>query len=422
MKILNKIFFTVSLILLYSAAIAQVDVIKTNDVGFPKFYFNLLNFFSVADSQSRVDILIQVPYKNLRFVKETDKFISAYEIGILINDSKQEVYDRSYNRNLEIKDFSTTVSQQTYDLTQKSFNLKPGKYDIEISITDNDSKKTFKINKPMDIRDFSNQKIGLSDIMLISKINEVNGKKMMVPNVSNNVGNLDDRFQIFFEIYSPTVLKDSVKINYSVIDKEEEVIQSGIINQYIDSRQVPVFLWIDKKDFLFGNYKLLIEVSSEKYKDIISKNIIGKNFSVRWQDLPISVNDLDLAIKQTAYIATMEEVNKMDSCKNQKDKLTSFLNFWKNKKPSMEEYFARVDYANEKFKTHREGWKTDMGMVFIIFGAPDNIDRHPFEMGDPPYEIWDYYTINRRFIMIDETGFGDYRLVYPIWDDTKRVN
>ncbi len=87
----------------------------------------------------------------------------------------------------------------------------------------------------------------------------------------------------------------------------------------------------------------------------------------------------------------------------------------------MEEYFARVDYANEKFKTHREGWKTDMGMVFIIFGVPDNIDRHPFELGDPPYEIWDYYAINRRFIFVDESGFGEYRSVYPIWDDRVRI-
>jgi hypothetical protein len=88
----------------------------------------------------------------------------------------------------------------------------------------------------------------------------------------------------------------------------------------------------------------------------------------------------------------------------------------------MEEYFARVDYANEKFKSRRDGWKTDMGMVFIIFGNPDYVDRHPFELGSQPYEIWDYYGVNRRFIFVDETGFGDYRSVYPIWDNTVRVN
>lgn len=421
MRLFNKIFVTLFFALLASTVNAQVDVMKMNDADYPKFYYNLLNFYSQAEQQSRLDVLVQVPYKNVRFIKEADKFIASYEIGIVISDFKTNVYDRSYNRNLETKDFQTTISYQTYDLTQKSFNLKPGKYSIEIIITDNDSKKSFKILKNMEIRDFSDNKLRLSDIMLISKSNEVEGKKMIIPNVSNNVGNLDDKFQIFFEIYSSKILNDSVSLKYSILDKEDEPISSGVVSQFISEKTTPVFLSINKKEYVFGNYKLLLEINSEKYKDIIAKDIIGKNFLIRWQDLPISVNDLDLAIKQTSYIATSEEIDQIKSAKDQKEKLEKFIKFWKDRKPSLEEYFARVDYANEKFKAHRDGWKTDMGMVFIVFGAPDNIDRHPFELGDPPYEVWDYYAINRRFIFVDETGFGEYRLVNPIWDDTVRI-
>ena len=199
------------------------------------------------------------------------------------------------------------------------------------------------------------------------------------------------------------------------------MVREGTIKQLIDASVTPVFLTINKKDFIFGNYKLLLDISYEKNKNLVSKDIIGRNFSVRWQDLPISVNDLDLAIRQTSYIATAQEIDKINAGKDQKEKLELFLKFWKDRRPSLEEFFARVDYANEKFKAHRDGWKTDMGMVFIIFGAPDNIDRHPFELGSPPYEVWDYYMINRRFIFVDETGFGEYRLVNPIWDDTVRI-
>ncbi len=416
-----KIYFLFVLLLFSVNLFSQVDVNKTNNADYPRFYFNLLNFYSASDNQSRVDILVQVPYRNIRFIKEMDVFVASYEIGILISDYSNTVYDRSYNRNLEVTDFQTTISQQTYDLTQKSFNLKPGKYSIEIILTDNDSKKSYKIRKDMEIRSFTDEKIRMSDIMIISKVNEVDGRKMIIPNVSSNVGNLDDNFQIFFEIYSAKELEDSVTIHYSVIDKEEEVIGESTEKQLLNSKVTPIILTVNKKDFVFGNYKILVKVSSEKYKDLISKEIIGRNFMVRWQDLPISVNDLDLAIRQTSYIATAQEIEKINSGKDQKEKLDLFISFWKNKNPSLEEYFARVDYANEKFKAHRDGWKTDMGMVFIIFGAPDNIDRHPFELGSPPYEVWDYYMINRRFIFVDETGFGEYRLVNPIWDDTVRI-
>jgi hypothetical protein len=57
-----------------------------------------------------------------------------------------------------------------------------------------------------------------------------------------------------------------------------------------------------------------------------------------------------------------------------------------------------------------------MGMIFILFGPPSNIERHPFEIDYKPYEIWYYYELNREFVFVDETGFGEYRLVSPIYD------
>jgi hypothetical protein len=57
-----------------------------------------------------------------------------------------------------------------------------------------------------------------------------------------------------------------------------------------------------------------------------------------------------------------------------------------------------------------------MGMVYIIFGTPNNIERHPFDIDARPYEIWTYYENNREFIFVDISGFGDYRLQTPIWD------
>ena len=73
-------------------------------------------------------------------------------------------------------------------------------------------------------------------------------------------------------------------------------------------------------------------------------------------------------------------------------------------------------YANKHFGHFFDGWKSDMGMVYIIFGIPNNIEQHPFEIDARPYEIWSYYDQNRQFVFIDYTGFGDFRLQNPIWD------
>jgi hypothetical protein len=87
----------------------------------------------------------------------------------------------------------------------------------------------------------------------------------------------------------------------------------------------------------------------------------------------------------------------------------------------MEQYYNRVQYANEHFSHYIDGWRTDLGMVFILLGPPNNVDRHPFDVDAKPYEIWSYYDYNANVVFIDETGLGDFRLVTPIWDLVRRL-
>ena len=81
--------------------------------------------------------------------------------------------------------------------------------------------------------------------------------------------------------------------------------------------------------------------------------------------------------------------------------------------PILNEYYRRIEYANKKFKALGEGWRSDMGMIYVTFGPPTNVERHPMDMNSKPYEIWEYNELDRTFIFLDQTGFGDYRLVNP---------
>jgi GWxTD domain-containing protein len=52
-------------------------------------------------------------------------------------------------------------------------------------------------------------------------------------------------------------------------------------------------------------------------------------------------------------------------------------------------YYERVEQANRLFGSWKEGWKTDMGMVYILFGPPWYVDRNVNAM------VWSY-TYNRN--------------------------
>jgi len=49
-------------------------------------------------------------------------------------------------------------------------------------------------------------------------------------------------------------------------------------------------------------------------------------------------------------------------------------------------YYNRVFYANLYFSSYKEGWKTDRGMIYIIFGPPRMLER------DSEKETWTYFS------------------------------
>ena len=77
-------------------------------------------------------------------------------------------------------------------------------------------------------------------------------------------------------------------------------------------------------------------------------------------------------------------------------------------------YYKRVAFAEENFSRGTSGgWRSDMGMIYILFGRPDDISRSMNPQQSYNYETWYYFQINEEFRFVDDFGFGDYRLRTP---------
>jgi GWxTD domain-containing protein len=88
------------------------------------------------------------------------------------------------------------------------------------------------------------------------------------------------------------------------------------------------------------------------------------------------------------YLSTLEELNKLKSATNKKE---AFESYWLKIAKSEEKarklirwYYQRIEDANGFFTTYKEGWKTDMGLIYIFFGAPDEVYNNGFS------EKWNY--------------------------------
>jgi GWxTD domain-containing protein len=85
----------------------------------------------------------------------------------------------------------------------------------------------------------------------------------------------------------------------------------------------------------------------------------------------VTMEDL---IDPVIYLTTRQEIERLKNNDNQKE---AFEKFWLNLSSSedqasrlIREYFDQVELANKLFTNYKEGWKTDMGMIYIIYGPP----------------------------------------------------
>lgn len=104
------------------------------------------------------------------------------------------------------------------------------------------------------------------------------------------------------------------------------------------------------------------------------------------------VQDVDQLIESLAYLTTSAEYDKL---KNATNKKLAVDNFWIERtgdlgraRELIRVYYNRVFFANYYFTSFKPGWKTDRGMIYIIYGPPQSVHVEPGQ------EKWIYYKNN----------------------------
>jgi len=93
-------------------------------------------------------------------------------------------------------------------------------------------------------------------------------------------------------------------------------------------------------------------------------------------------------IQPIQYLATSTEFQKLNAEKHPKKMMDKF---WLAVTGSTDRarmlirvFYTRMSYANQFFTDFKEGWKTDRGMIYMVYGLPDNINKGSNS------ETWEY--------------------------------
>jgi len=373
------------------------DTQKVNQTSTDRLYKNENNalvssfyIYHVNDSVSRLFYDIS---NEILVYKKTDTSTCFFSnVKVLIKTSLED------NLGFTIDTATTRIRDRQQDVVGKQlkgsfyFKLREGqKYHIDIEITDINKKTRYTNSLYAD----KTSKYTRQNFLVTNVLNEVLfNSYYKAKDVVNLRSDRDteklfnvDYFKYDFKLALPPFASAPVShISYSpdstfsVYSNEEQKFQLGLPEK--------------------GFYHLK---TNDKTKD-------GITFFVYEPTYP-KIKNSEQMILATRYIMAKKE---FDNCMNAPDKKAAIDKFWVDLGGSNEratelirKYYGRVLDANKLFTDYREGWKTDRGMIYIVFGAPSRVTKR--KNGD----IWTYGDTGNP----SSTVFSFIKVINPFTDN-----
>jgi GWxTD domain-containing protein len=443
MKNITKITFLVFFVL-YS------------NISFPDTRFNFrydYSLFKGVEGKSIVEFYYSFYKKGLIF-NFTDGNYNAQakiDMDIFKKGSNELVFSQTYLIPTSVSDTSGNNLDNNL-VGQLNYQIEPGEYTVKIYASDaNNSLNIDSASTDLIAENFATG-LKISEIELSSDIITNGDDKSIfykntlevIPNPNSIYGNNMDKLYYYFELYGIntanisdefyilTEIKDPNKENIFLKSVKkfpsitsEDIVQHG--NFTIDS--LPTSKYILSISIV--DNKNTVKTSREKSFWIYNSNIT-QDFNVSEDEeflrSPYASMREDLIDKEyeiTTYIRTDRESNIYSKLTSLGEKRKFMYDFWKNRdeSPSTPQNEFKIDFvtrvleADATFKEpYREGWKTDRGRIYVLYGKPDDIERFSFEANKKSHEIWTYEKLEGGatcvFVERNPEGSGYFDLVH----------
>lgn len=280
------------------------------------------------------------------------------------------VYFNDFGQNNEKKYLEGVVNLKTK--TTENYNLLISFYDAN---RDNYLKKKVLLNRA-NVHHAQNflAKDTLGNIIYKNYLS-VNDKVVLQRSTNNYTkeGSLK-----YFHVKHPIA-----KPPFSESEKDENIVLTP------DSAVTLSFDSINNVEFTINAHGLFLFQTSEVIKE-------GPTFFCFQNNFP-EIKDVENMIEPMRYITTKEEYTNLMEAENKK---LAMDEFWleiaggtERARTLIKEYFNRVENANHYFTSYLEGWKTDRGLIYLIYGPPNVVYKNK------DYENWIYGEENNIMSM-----------------------
>lgn len=367
------------------------------------------------------ELLIEVPYRSLRFVREGTDWLARFDItAIVLEGGNRQVNGDLWTVPLRTDDAIRDQLAGRVWRRRLPLLIEPGRLRFEVRISQSGSGREGTWEGEIDVPRYEAQPLSFNRPLFgrcdldSTTLDTTWARGGLFPSVRRRYGDRQPELCVEGELYDHVAGSDSAAyaLGWSILGPGDRAAGSGAVRVPRNKGRGHFRITPDIADLAHGDYRLRLEV---RLGDVGAR--IEEPFQVDESRLRVS-QDPDMIRGVLSYVATNDELVTLE--KARPESLESVWNrFWIRRDPTpdtpvnenLAEFMRRIEYVNGEFAGLDPGWKTDMGRIYIRYGAPDEIEKVPFNANGPPHVIWYYRARSLRFVFVDEEGFGRYRLV-----------
>jgi len=398
----------------------------------------LLRFLN-DKGQTEFNLNYKIPNNELQFIETEQGWICSLSIEFNIYKNGNLVSPNKFDHFAGAGTTAIAQSANHYVLDKISLTLgKPG-FTAELKIVDKNSSTSHIETFDLSLLDNS---VLVSDIEIshgistelspaLEKFQRSKYQFYVDPNPVLDSNNKD--FIAYYQVSNISAGADSLHrfFEYVRVIKDSVVVWKAEFNNTVEFLPYPVIKKIPLSQYEPGLYTLKVEIVDPKSQ---KSEIIEKNFSVTRKYIVFTQRIFSDDEDEFALISYFIDNNQKRIWRGlESDGKKRFIErFWTANNPNpnsesnqfLDVVRLRVNEANWRFSYHRDGWKTDLGRVYIKLGSPDEIDKSTTgadaHYSRKDFQIWKYHNLNRNYLFFDFQGNGNYQLIYSKNDETER--
>jgi len=417
-RLLGAILVLLSLI--SSPSLADFDVTDTPPLapsGRPRFEADAATL--LGPDGPEVVLAMQVPYRELFFEPHEQGFRARLDLILVLYDGKRQVAGDLWPITVDVAKKAETKSSTMVFRKALRLASPPGRLRAEVTVDESRTGRRSKLEWDLEVPDYAREPLALSTLWVIPCADEdssATGAAMAFPPtdwvLGHRYGELLGPLCIVGMIYQ-TDGGAPVDLTWKIFDGRRAEVQRGDMTLPGGGR-VQFSIRPDYTSLWLGRHS--VEVAAKSAGREAKRSF---DFQMDHSAVSLTANHDESieAIRLIAGDATVDSIAALDGLPRKE----AWNRFWADRDPSpgtpdnefRDQFFARLQFANENFSVLEPGWRSDRGRTYILYGAPDTVEEQPHEIDGPGYIVWSYDRLNRRFVFVDYDGFGRYEYYRP---------